>query len=103
MVDFIPVVIKSFVGSDICFSDGPRRHFSGFVLNVLFSDVGVDCDTSSDDGGLVNSPRLPGGYLISSGRFLDTRKLEVVMPVVRPLLMDTLAEWESTIPYKFFT
>ena len=69
----IPVARKSFVESDTCLSDGPRRHFSGSVLSDLSNDVGVDRDPSIDDGVLDNSPRLAGGYLISSGRFLGTR------------------------------
>ena len=90
----IPVVIRSFVGSDVmCFSGRSKRHFSGPPLCVLFNDVGVDCDPSVNDDVLDdNSPRFVGGYLISSGGCLDIRKLAVVRPVVViPLLMDTLA------------
>ena len=80
----------SFGGSDItCFSGGSRRYFSGCevtFLNVLSNDTGVDCEPSTNDG-VLDSPRVDGGYFISG--FLDIRNLPERAPVapVVPIVM----------------
>ena len=51
-------------------------------LSVLSSEVGVDCDPSTNDDALGN-PRTDGGYLISGG-FLGIRNLGLVVVVVVP-------------------